>query len=282
MFNKKTDMHPATETKELARESTSVATTKEIPADTSNLSALTATQEADSEPEIATGELSVQRNIEEITTEIIRHKSQIVQSFLEIGRLLIEAKEQLANGHGHWLKWLSTSVDISERMAQRYMQLAVEYANTTSVTDLGMTKALALLALPEADRKTFINESHVINGKEKKIDEMSTREIKYAIREKKAASEKPQDGVYKKIWRDDNKTIGPDMKQEADTSTESSSSLNNFAHQLESAQSHLDYIVDFLAKQAENPALLDQYADELRSLYKKTSECITLAKLEVS
>lgn len=276
MLDKKTDTQTLSETKGLATETASVVETKEVTEVAPNISVLKVTQETNQELKNTTDKASAQLNIEEITTEIIRQKGYIVQSFIEIGRLLIEAKEQLKNGHGHWLKWLSTSVDISERMAQRYMQLAEEYANTTSVTDLGMTKALALLSLPEADRQNFINESHEINGKEKKVSEMSTREIKNAIREKKRATAKPQT-MFKPINRDDYKSSAIKLESEP-----ASNSLNDFATNLESARSHLDYIVDFLAEQEENPALLVQYADELRSLYEKTLECIALARLEVS
>lgn len=285
MFDKKTVTQPATETEFPAEKkeiTTEVSNVEENPKVTPNTSAPAVNQAIDSAPEAMNGELQIQRNIEEITTEIILQKSQIVQSFIEIGKLLIEAKKQLDDGHGHWLKWLSTSVDISVRMAQRYMQLAKEYSNTTSVTDLGMTKALALLALPGNERETFINESHEVNGKQKHVREMSTREIKNAIREKKEAIEKHKDGVFAPIRKDGNKIICPDVKQKADKSSEASGLLDNFIHELESVQSHLDCIIDFLAKQDKNPVVLDKYADELCSLHDKTLKCLSLAKLEVS
>ena len=65
------------------------------------------------------------------------------------GDILIEAKRQV--GHGQWLPWLE-SCGLSERTAQRYMRIArhrfaIE-ANPTSVSDLGVSGALALLAVP--------------------------------------------------------------------------------------------------------------------------------------
>lgn len=124
-----------------------------------------------------------QHSIEEITTEIIKKKSNVVKSFVEIGFILIEAKEQLVR-HGQWLSWLAYNVDISERMAERYMQLAKAYGNSTSVSDLGITKALILLELPEADREAFINDLHEIDGQMLAVGEMTTRETRKAVRDK--------------------------------------------------------------------------------------------------
>jgi hypothetical protein len=64
------------------------------------------------------------------------------------GDILIEAKAQLK--HGQWLPWLKTS-GVSERTAQRYIRLArcradIE-AKSDTVSDLGVTGALAMLAV---------------------------------------------------------------------------------------------------------------------------------------
>lgn len=51
------------------------------------------------------------RSIEELTNVVLSRKEQIAYSYIEIGKALIEAKEQLIK-HGGWLKWLSDVVDI--------------------------------------------------------------------------------------------------------------------------------------------------------------------------
>lgn len=93
------------------------------------------------------------RPIETITAEIQFYKGQAGACILEIGKRLNEAKEQLA--HGEWLPWLEGQVEFTERAAQRFMRLAREYSNPTLVSDLGATKALILLALPEDQREVF-------------------------------------------------------------------------------------------------------------------------------
>ena len=76
-----------------------------------------------------------------ITTEILQHKNQVVCSFIRIGQLLNEAKGCLKKD-GKWLKWLETKVDISVRMAQRYIQLYEAFPDATSISHLGVTKNL--------------------------------------------------------------------------------------------------------------------------------------------
>lgn len=125
------------------------------------------------------------RPIETIEAEIWLYKQQAGASILEIGRRLIEAKAQLE--HGEWLVWLEEKVDFSETTAQRFMRLAREYANPSPVTDLGASKALALLALPASEREEFVAETHTVNGEEKTVAEMSRRELEAAIRERDEA-----------------------------------------------------------------------------------------------
>lgn len=120
-------------------------------------------------------------------------------SAINAGNGLIEAKQKLK--HGEWGDWLAENFGLSARQAQRLMTLAREYgdSNATLVSDLGPTKALALLALPESERDAFVSESHSVDGEEKTVIDMSAREFKKAIREKaealadKAAAEQARD-----------------------------------------------------------------------------------------
>ena len=125
------------------------------------------------------------RPIEVITAEIWLYKNQAGAAILEIGRRLIEAKAQLS--HGEWLPWLEEKVEFSEVTAQRFMRLAKEYENPSLVTDLGASKALALIALPVSERTEFATEKHLVNGEEKTAAEMTVKELKEAIREREEA-----------------------------------------------------------------------------------------------
>ena len=127
------------------------------------------------------------RTIETITDEILDAQRRGGEAILTIGRCLIEAKEMLP--HGEWLPWLNEKVAYSERTAQNFMTVARRYSNPQTLADLGMAKALALLALPDSERDEFVQDHNVID--------MSARQLKQAIKERdearKAAEEAKAD-----------------------------------------------------------------------------------------
>lgn len=119
-------------------------------------------------------------NIEQITTQIITYKQVAATSILEIGRLLIQAKEQLP--HGEWGSWLRDRVEFSERSANNFMRVAREYAsNPQLVADLGIRKAIALLDVPEEEREAFAAETNAA--------QLTTRQLEEAIRDRDQARE---------------------------------------------------------------------------------------------
>ena len=137
------------------------------------------------------------RPLELITEEIVFYKRQAGASIIEIGRRLNEAKAQLS--HGEWLPWLREKVDLSERSAQNFMRLAREYPNSAVVADLGAAKALALLALPESERAGFAAETHVVNGREKTVADMTGDELKRAVAERDEALRQADDAMSSRM-----------------------------------------------------------------------------------
>lgn len=127
-------------------------------------------------------ELTEKRSIETITAEIQFYKQQAGVSILEIGKRLIEAKEQL--DHGEWLEWLEHGADISVRVAQNFMKLSKEYGNANSYSHLGYSKVLALLAVPAEEREEFAEAVHA--------EDLSVRELKQKIREREDALQQAQ------------------------------------------------------------------------------------------
>jgi len=134
---------------------------------------------------MTTQERGALRPLETITAEILIYKQQAGTAFLEIGRRLLEAKEQLE--HGEWLPWLEREVEFSQGTAQRLMRLAREYPKTSPVTDLGVAKALLLLDVPPLEREEFAAGAHLVDGEEKTVAEMSKRELEAVIREREEA-----------------------------------------------------------------------------------------------
>ena len=117
------------------------------------------------------------RTIEVITGELLDAKRAGGEAILTIGRCLIEAKDMLR--HGEWLPWLNEQVELSERTAQKFMKLAREWSNPNTLADLGASKALMLLALPEGERDAFLEDHNVID--------MSARQLEQAIKERDEA-----------------------------------------------------------------------------------------------
>ena len=128
------------------------------------------------------------RPIETITTEILYLKSKAGEAIIEIGKRLIEAKAQLE--HGEWLPWLEDKVGFSDRSAQGFMRIAKEFPNPQPVADLGVSKALQILALPPSDREAFLEEKHEVDGVEKTAYEMTRKELQEAIKAKQNADAK--------------------------------------------------------------------------------------------
>lgn len=117
------------------------------------------------------------RTIEAITGEILDAQRKGGEAILTIGRCLIEAKDMLP--HGEWLPWLAEKVGYSEKTAQNFMRLAREFSNPQALADLGATKALKLLALPQEEREKFVEDHNVID--------MTTRQLEQAIKERDEA-----------------------------------------------------------------------------------------------
>lgn len=149
------------------------------------------------------GELQVQRTPELIAAEIRNIHEQttrmVLYNAIEIGRRLVEAKSLLP--HGEWSKWLEEKVNYSQSTANNFMRLFREYGSEqiTLLADanlknpifskLSYSQAVALLALPQEERETFVQENDIEN--------MSTRELQAAIKAREAAEKKLHDALQR-------------------------------------------------------------------------------------
>ena len=128
------------------------------------------------------------RTPEIVAAEIRTFTASMLNNVIEIGRRLCEAKEMLP--HGQFGAWIQENTGYSVSTANNFMKLYMEYgamqgslfvaeANSQTFGNLTYSKALALLAVPADEREAFVRENHV--------EEMSTRELQDAIRERDAA-----------------------------------------------------------------------------------------------
>lgn len=197
------------------------------------------------------------RDIETITAEILEAKRTGGEAILTIGRGLMEAKAQLS--HGEWLPWLENRVDFSESTAQKFMRLAQKYTNPATLTDLGKSKALILLALPDEVRDEYIEVPHVVNGEEKTVYDMSARELAQAIKERDAALKAAEEA---KAGQSAAELAREKMEQDmaiAKQLLEAAQAERD--RTLQEAQSH----EAALAESARNVARLEKELEELRS-----------------
>ncbi len=141
-------------------------------------------------------ELNTTQNADQIAYEINFIKQQTLETVLaasvQIGERLCNAKELVS--HGQWSDWLKEKVDYSQSTADNLMRIYKEYGDeqitlsgrskSQTFANLTYSQAVALFALPEHEREKFVETNNV--------SEMTTKELKQAIADKKAAEQEAE------------------------------------------------------------------------------------------
>ena len=157
---------------------------------------------------------AVEAEFEERTPEIVaaeirqiadQTRKMVLNSSIEIGKRLCEAKEMVP--HGEWAAWLEKNVDFSQSSANNFMKIYTEYgdiqgelwgasAKSQTFGNLSYSQAVALLAVPAEEREEFVKENHV--------EDMSTRELQEAIkaRDEALAAVEKAEKKEKKLQKD--------------------------------------------------------------------------------
>jgi DNA repair exonuclease SbcCD ATPase subunit len=199
------------------------------------------------------------QSIDALTAEILILKQQTAQNIIEIGKRLISVKESLP--HGEWGKWLKEKVDFTDRTAQRFIKVANECSNPTTLSDLPKSKVFSLLDLPLEEREEFV--------KNNPVDEMTARELQAAIKEKKELEKKLKAEKVK-------------SKKEIDEiKSKSKEEITNREVEIENLKIHIKSVENKLAEaetqdnNEEAESLreeLNEKATELKALLVKVSE----------
>lgn len=210
-----------------------------------------------------------QRNLDTIRKDIIRYQENYAQSYLEIGRLLLEAKNVFGK-HGEWIKWLKKNVDLSITKAQRLMKVAEKFPDKAPVPFLDYSKAYILTALPERDIEAFMRIIYPVGGKPKFVKDMTKRELETVVRN------------YLKSKRDKASATLPSTNSESDAGKKMNpNSLDvNFSTRLESVKSYMDELVELIEKQADDLSTRDALAAELRHLCSDIMQKLPQEELE--
>ena len=168
------------------------------------------------------------RTLDIVAAEIRSYTWSMLTNIIEIGRRLVEAKEMLP--HGEFMSWCTENFGYSKSQTNNFMRLYEAYGseqnsmfgaelNRQTFGTLNYSKALALLALPSAEeREAFIEENNV--------DEMTTRELQQAIREKQEAERKLGDEKKQREQAEDLLKTQDQMLAEARAQIEELAKLN--------------------------------------------------------
>lgn len=118
------------------------------------------------------------------------YQQRSVEAVLDLGKSLIILRE--LTPHGEFSKRLEL-LDISDRMAQKFMASTLKFSNANSSSLLkaagSQTKMLELLALDDGEVEAIENGETVRGLDLDKIETMSVRELKAALREAQADAE---------------------------------------------------------------------------------------------
>ena len=118
-------------------------------------------------------------NLAEKTAKINILTGQTVQNIVEIGKALLEVKENIS--YGDFQKWLETDINYSKRTAYNFMKVAQEFPDLQPVANLGIRKLLALTDIETDDRKKIISDYD--------LESMTVKEVEETVKDEKMVKE---------------------------------------------------------------------------------------------
>lgn len=121
--------------------------------------------------------------LKELEAQAQMYVHQIALNYLQLGRVLTEAKQLVK--HGEWAKWLSDNAPVGERTAQKMMACYQRFGTSDIYKGIDRSKLEALLALPEGTEEEFISTHDLHN--------MPVREVAKAVRGGDEAKQEPED-----------------------------------------------------------------------------------------
>lgn len=123
---------------------------------------------------------AVQDRLDNLAAQAQMFVQNAAMNLLQLGRVLTEAKQLVP--HGEWDAWIKANAKVSRRTAEQYMQAYAEFGLNAVIAELGTTKVLKLLPMPQEERSRLLSENDV--------SAMSTRQLDEAIRKQRAQMDK--------------------------------------------------------------------------------------------
>lgn len=168
------------------------------------------------------------RTLDIVAAEIRALTANALNTIVEIGRRMTEAKAMLP--HGEFGRWIKEEAGYSLSTANNFMRLFDAYAdpqgslfgaevNCQTFGNLTYSKALALLEVPAEEREAFVEE-HDVEG-------MSTRELQAVIKERDEARRLAEEA------KADKRTAEESMAKMAEDMAHANERMEGMAQELE-------------------------------------------------
>jgi chemotaxis protein histidine kinase CheA len=222
------------------------------------------------------------REVDQLAREIQYYwrkgQAAVLDCAIEIGRRLTDAKGMLP--HGGFGKWVDENFEFSHSSANTFMKLFDEYgadqltlfgAVTESQTfaNLPYSKALALLAVPREEREDF--------AKEVGAEELSVRELKKAIEDRKAAEARERELEDKLAAAEIAKAAAEALAKEAD---ESRAKVEKLEADLKKRRESELKLKDKLKAAESNPKIPDDVLAKLKEEAESEAKAAQGAEIE--
>ena len=124
----------------------------------------------------------LERSPEVIAEDIRQCLKRTAQNFIEIGNLLLEAKQKVS--HGEWGNWLKNNVSFSRQTAHKFMQVALRFSNVASTRHFNSAQMFELLPLPKKHTDDFFAEKDRAGVALEKLTEKELRQEVQAWKDK--------------------------------------------------------------------------------------------------
>lgn len=223
-------------------------------------------------------EITLSNNLSQIELEINHHKQIAGQSIWEIGRRLNHVKENdLA--HGQFGEWLDI-VKISHSQARKFMTIAKQLSNRSTLNDLGASALYLIATLPEEEKQEQIEK--IEQGESPTVREL--QEVKRRLKLKGQALEAVK-GELERVKQTkttekviEKKIIPQDYQATQDLNKQLLDKNKDLADELESVKRSLrlkEASYEMLEKETSEALALKESIEHLRADKEKLENSVT-------
>jgi len=151
--------------------------------------------------------------------KIMESRNIVEQSLAEFAKNLKQMRDgklYKTLGYDNFGNYTEQAVKLKRRQAYKYINV-IEKLDENFVhsnAQIGITKLELLSELNKNDRNKFTKEKHNVNGKQKTVDEMTTRELDKAIKEHQELEDKIKDQEQKIKDIKENILLNQDVKDD--------------------------------------------------------------------